>query len=634
MGNINGAKNQIKADSLLKDLNVAQQKAVAWQGGPLLILAGAGSGKTRTLAHRAAWLVASGKAQPSQLLLLTFTNKAAEEMRGRLLNLLGQETGVKGLFAGTFHSFCAYILRRDGEKAGINRDFIIYDDADQVKLIKKAIGKLGLSDKTFKPRPVKSIVNSAKNSLIDPEEFLASSSGQFYRQVAHVYDLYQKQLTEARALDFNDLLLKSVKLFQTNDEVLAKYQSRYPYLLIDEYQDTNEAQYRLTKLLAAKHKNLTVVGDASQAIYSWRGANYRNIISLKSDFSDLKTINMERNYRSSQNILDTAFAVISKNKTHPILQLFTKNSQGDKVSVYQAFSESDEAGFVADEIKRLVNFKNLDPTKIAVLYRTNAQSRALEEVFLRRGISYVLIGGTKFYERAEVKDVLSLVRVAYNANDQLGWERIEKNFGKRRKAKIRQFLDDHKLTGWPPLKILENIIKASGYLDKYDSDSEDDTRCLENIEELKSVASQFTDLSSFLENVALVQQEYSLQEKEKRKFLNRSVRLMTIHASKGLEFGAVFLVGLEEGLLPHSQNIDETEKLEEERRLCYVGITRAQRYLYLTFCSQRLYFGRVNRNPPSRFLLDIPKNLLSGNFSRPNDDWENLDDDDWLDDVI
>ncbi len=619
-------------DWLLAGLNQQQHQAVTYEGGPLLVLAGAGSGKTRVLTHRAAWLVATGRAKPSQLLLLTFTNKAANEMKERLFRLLAPLSGqqanhrslVAGLFAGTFHSFCAYILRRDGEKIGIPNSFVIYDEKDQLALIKDLIKKLDLSEKRFKPASVKAVIESAKNDLVTPTLFSESVKGGWYQTVALIYQQYQKQLAQSNALDFNDLLMATVDLFKREPVILEKYQERYRFILVDEYQDTNRSQYVLTKLLAKKYGQLTVVGDAAQAIYGWRGADYRNLMSLTRDFSDIKIINLEQNYRSTQTILDAAYAVIAKNEKHPVLKLFTQNGSGEKIMVYRASSEIDEAEFVAEKIKQLVDFQGIDPTQVAVLYRTNAQSRTFEESFIRHSLPYILIGGVKFYERAEIKDVLALLRVFHNSKDQIAWQRIEKNLGKRRRLKVEQFLAEHENQDWTTKRLLEKIVLASGYLEKFDPDNEDDYRRLENIKELASVAEQFPDLGAFLENVALVQQEYSAQEKEKSRLAHEAVKLMTLHSSKGLEFEVVFIVGLEEGLLPHSRSLEELEQLEEERRLCYVGMTRAKKKLFLTHASRRLYFGRTSYQEPSRFLDDIPEHLVI----REGDDF------DWEDDII
>ncbi|MBL7078465.1 UvrD-helicase domain-containing protein [Candidatus Shapirobacteria bacterium] len=606
-------------NNLLEGLNPAQKQVVVYDGGPLLVLAGAGSGKTRVLTHRAAWLVASGKARADELLLLTFTNKAAGEMKERLLGLLKPTpeeskptSGVltRGLFAGTFHSFCAYVLRRNGKAINLLPNFVIFDEGDSRTLIKGILKKLDLSDQRFKPAAVKAIIEQAKNDLVDAESFSKKVYDPFRKVVARIYLEYERSLKAMNALDFSDLLFGAVKLFAEKESILAKYQEKYKYILVDEYQDTNHSQYLLTKLLAQKDRNLTVTGDVAQAIYSWRGADYRNLLNLKADFPKIKTINLEVNYRSTQKILDVAYEVIKKNTKHPILKLVTEKKEGDKVVAYQALSEGGEAGWVADKIKTLIDFKGVDPTKIAILYRTNAQSRVIEEVLIRRGLPYVLIGGVRFYERAEVKDVLSLLRVFYNSKDEISRERLEKNMGKRRTAKAREFIKNQEGKKWKSKPLLEAMLEASSYLEKYDRDDEEDRKRLENINELLSVAQGFPDLGEFLENVSLVQQEYFAQEKEKKNWVNEAIRLMTLHASKGLEFEVVFIVGLEEGLLPHTRSLEEEERLEEERRLCYVGMTRAKTNLFLTYASQRLFFGKTSLNEPSRFLLDVSEKLL------------------------
>lgn len=620
-----------KFSELLGDLNPQQKEAVTYQGGPLLVLAGAGSGKTRVLTYRAAWLACQNEGRADRLLLLTFTNKAAEEMRERFAVLL-ERLGFRDRtspFAGTFHSFAAFVLRRDGARIGIKNSFVIFDENDQKSLLKEIIKEMGVGEKRFSPNLIQAVIENAKNSLIDPKSFLESASDSWGEKVGYIYQEYEKRLRRFSGVDFSGLLFWSVKLFQERKEVLEAYRQKYRYVLIDEYQDTNHAQYILTKLLSQKDQNLTVVGDAAQAIYSWRGADYRNLMTLTVDFPNIKVINLEVNYRSTQNILDAAYGVISQNRCHPILKLITQNGKGDKVSLYQAYSEIDEVEFVVKKIEELIG-DGVDPTQIAILYRTNAQSRVFEEVFIRAGVPYVLIGGVRFYDRAEIKDVLSLLRVFYNPNDLVSWQRIEKNMGKRRKERVENFLKKKRGRRMRSVELLEKLLNVSGYLDKFDKNKEEDVRRLENIKELTSVAERFPSLGDFLENVALVQQEYSAQEKEKRDYLGKAIRLMTLHASKGLEFEAVFLVGMEDGLLPHAQNLNNAEKLEEERRLCYVGMTRAKRKLFLTFASRRLYFGKTSLNPPSRFLKDIPENLLyfeNGENPLFGDDYE--EDDDW-----
>ncbi len=595
---------------ILEGLNSQQKEAVSHTGTPLLLLAGAGSGKTRVLTHRAAYFIQQKLATPDQILLLTFTNKAAEEMKQRMEKLINPKRGDKKIFAGTFHSFCCRILRADGHHLGIDPKFVIYDTSDQEDLIKMSLIDLNLNPKEFKPASILYFIEAAKNSFQTPKEMIAQSHGFWQEYAAKVYQVYQKKMEEYQALDFNDLLFKTVQLFIDHPQVLEKYQDIYRFILVDEYQDTNQIQYLLTKLLAKKYRQITAVGDASQAIYGWRGADFKNLMNLVADFKDTKIINLEQNYRSTQIILDAANSVISKNTSHPILKLFTQKQSADKIKLFEAESEVSEAEFIAQKIKFIQDNQKIPLKDMAVLYRMNAQSRVLEEAFLKYSIPYVLIGGTRFYERAEVKDILAMIRFADNNSDKVSSDRLGKVFGKRRLAVFMEHLSHLDVDKMSSLDVMESLIINSGYLDRYDPKDEDDQKKIENIKELKSVASTFPKLDDFLENITLVQQEYSLQEKNKKKENRDGVRLMTLHGAKGLEFEVVFLVGLEEGILPHSRClIDETE-VEEERRLCYVGITRAKDYLYISYATQRLYFGKSSLNEPSRFLADIPANLV------------------------
>jgi DNA helicase II / ATP-dependent DNA helicase PcrA len=584
---------------ILKNLNPAQQEAVRVAGGPLLILAGAGSGKTRVLTTRVAYLVAEMGVKPENILLLTFTNKAAEEMMKRvtaLLRPLGIARGYVGQ-GGTFHSFCAKILRRYASEEGLSENFVIFDVADQLETVKQAMSRVGVDSKSVKPYSVLAAISSAKNELIGPEEYAGFARGNFSQAVARIYLAYQQMLSRYHALDFDDLLVKSVKLLQENSRVLAKLQDQYKYILVDEYQDTNKAQYQITKLLSAKDKNLTVVGDASQAIYSWRGADYRNLLLLKMDYPDLITINLEQNYRSTQTILDAAYQVISKNKNHPILKLWTDKGAGQKIKIFEAETELEEAQFVLQQIKS--NYSDY-----AVLYRTNAQSRVLEEAFLHAGIPYTLVGGVRFYERKEVKDVLAYLRLVVNQEDEIARKRAEKN-GKGRLNKL--IMNSEKLTiEEPTLEILDKVLELTDYLEQYNELDEEDAVRLENIKELRSVATQFPKLVEFLENIALTERE----SRRAGEFKNGAVTLMTMHAAKGLEFKTVFLVGMEEGLFPHSRSLMDPAQMEEERRLCYVGMTRAMDELYLSYAQRRLFFGQRSSNMVSRFLADIPEKLI------------------------
>jgi len=607
-------------NDLLQDLNLEQQAAVKETNGPVLILAGAGSGKTRVLTYRVAYLIAEKKVDPGNILLVTFTNKAANEMKERVSRLLvHSSTGNPSLpFSGTFHSLCAKILRSDGKEINISPQFVIYDTNDSLDLIKEVMKKLDISVKNYNPNAVLATIGQAKNQLISSLEYPQYARGLFQKTVADIYIYYQKLLHENEALDFDDLIMESVRLFQKSPDTLEKYQARFKYILVDEYQDTNMAQFEFTKLLAKRHHNITVVGDFSQSIYSWRGADYKNLIKFKSEFGESQTFSLEQNYRSSQKILDAAFQVISKNKTHPILKLWTKQTGGEKITLYEARSEQDEAKFVIDQISTAVNNKSGSSPNLsdfAVLYRTNAQSRVLEETFLHYGVPYVLVGGTRFYERKEVKDVLSYLRFIANPKDTVAYNRIEK-LGKGRLAKFEEYIEDFKTNALriknATLEILDEVMHVTGYLELFDEENEEDLARLENIKELRSVASEFPVISDFLENVALV--EKSADSRTKVSQENGAVTLMTLHAAKGLEFSTVFIVGMEEGIFPHSRSLMDHSEMEEERRLAYVGITRAKQKLVLTHARRRLFFGARTENIISRFIADIPEHLLEVKF--------------------
>lgn len=596
--------------NILDGLNPQQKEAVTYLGSPLLLLAGAGSGKTRVLTHRAAYFIEKKLAKPSEILLLTFTNKAADEMKQRMNKLISANTKSANVFAGTFHSFCCRVLRTDGLYIDIPPNFAIYDTDDQENIIKGILDDMNLTVQEFKPSSVLYFIESAKNNYLSPKEIASQSSGFWAENAAKIYKKYQEKLSEFHALDFNDLLFKTVELFYKCPEVLDKYQEKYKFILVDEYQDTNQIQYLLTKILASRYRQITAVGDASQAIYGWRGANYKNLMNFTQDFKDTKIINLEENYRSTQIILDAANSVISKNNSHPVLKLFTKKESKDKIKIFEAESEIAEADFIAQKIKFIYDNLKIPLKQIVVLYRMNAQSRVVEEAFLKNSIPYVLLGGTRFYERAEIKDIIAMLRFTNDSADKLSEKRVEKALGKRKKVVFDEHLKSLDLKSLNSLQILESILVNSGYLNKFDPKDEDDQKRIENIKELKSVATSNPELSQFLENIALVQQEYSLQEKNKKKENRDGVRLMTFHAAKGLEFEVVFLAGFEEGILPHSRSMIDESEIEEERRLCYVGITRAKDYLYISYANNRLFFGKSSLNEPSRFLSEIPKDLI------------------------
>lgn len=589
---------------ILQGLNQKQQEAVLFADTPLLILAGAGSGKTKVLTHRVAHFISNKNVPAENILLLTFTNKASESMLNRVKNILNTENRTPSTVAGgTYHSFGAKILRRFFNEANLDQNFTIFDTDDQIDTIKQTLLNLGLDPKTTKPSSILSAISSAKNELISQHDYVNFARGHFQEIVSKVYLTYQQLLKRFRALDFDDLLVETVKLLQNNPKVLENLQETFTHILVDEYQDTNKAQYQITKLLAKKDKHLTVVGDFSQAIYSWRGADYRNMLLLKQDFLDLSTINLEQNYRSTQNILDAANSVISKNKNHPILSLWTEKSNGSKITLFEAENEWREAEFLISKIQDLRS-KYSDH---AVLYRTNAQSRIIEETFLQHQIPYVLVGGTRFYERKEIKDVLCYLRLLLHPEDEVSKKRAEK-IGKTRLNKLLMTDYLSLITTKSTSEILDHVLKTTGYIDMYNSDDEEDFARLENIKELYTVASQHQNLNEFLERIALTEKESS--KSKIRSGTADYVTLMTLHSAKGLEFKEVFIVGLEEGLFPHSRTLMDVSELEEERRLAYVGITRAMEKLYLTYTKNRTIFGQRSSAVPSRFIVEIPEHLL------------------------
>lgn len=627
-------------------LNDRQCEAVKHTEGPLLITAGAGSGKTKVLTCRIAHLLELGVA-PYRILAITFTNKAAKEMKERVTNLVGAQ--ADSIWLSTFHSFCAKLLRFEIDGFhGYTRNFTIYDSSDQLVLVKDCLKKLNLDDKQFTPRSVLGTISSAKNVLMDAKAFAAKASDFYEQKVADVYALYQEKLRENNAVDFDDLLFLAVRLLQENEEVREKYQSRFQYILVDEYQDTNHAQYALTKILAARWRNICVVGDADQSIYAWRGADIRNIIDFTRDYPDAASIKLEQNYRSTKTILHAANAVIDNNESRPKKTLWTENPTGNKIIHYQAQTEHDEADYIAGVIYNRHEISHEPYGDMAILFRTNAQSRVLEEKLMRYAIPYTMVGGTKFYDRKEIKDVLAYLRLLYNPEDSLSLTRIinvpKRNIGattmehvaayaeaqgislfealsstdeipvtKRAKASLENFaamifdlLND--IEGKDVLSLIETVIKQTGYGDMLDKEAEHDPQGesrKENVGEFLSVAKDYMDsnpegnLQDFLENVALVSDVDDFESSDSK------VTLMTLHAAKGLEFPVVFLTGLDEGLFPHSRTLMDPAQVEEERRLAYVGITRAERQLYVTNAVTRTMYGRISAYMPSRFLAEI-----------------------------
>ena len=632
-------------------LNDRQCEAVKHTEGPLLITAGAGSGKTKVLTCRIAHLLELGVA-PYRILAITFTNKAAKEMKERVTNLVGAQ--ADSIWLSTFHSFCAKLLRFEVDGFhGYTRNFTIYDSSDQLVLVKDCLKKLNLDDKQFMPRSVLGTISSAKNVLMDAKAFAAQASDFYEQKVADVYALYQEKLRENNAVDFDDLLFLAVRLLQEKEDVREKYQSRFQYILVDEYQDTNHAQYALTKILAARWRNICVVGDADQSIYAWRGADIRNIIDFTRDYPDAASIKLEQNYRSTKTILHAANAVIDNNESRPKKTLWTENPAGNKIIHYQAQTEHDEADYIAGVIYNRHEISHEPYGDMAILFRTNAQSRVLEEKLMRYAIPYTMVGGTKFYDRKEIKDVLAYLRLLYNPEDSLSLMRIinvpKRNIGattmehvaayaeeqgislfealsstdeipvtKRARTSLENFaamifdlLND--IEGKDVLSLIETVIKQTGYGDMLDKEAEHDPQGesrKENVGEFLSVAKDYMDsnpdgnLQDFLENVALVSDVDDFESSDSK------VTLMTLHAAKGLEFPVVFLTGLDEGLFPHSRTLLDPAQVEEERRLAYVGITRAERQLYVTNATTRTMYGRISAYMPSRFLAEIPPQLM------------------------
>ncbi|MDO8609010.1 MAG: UvrD-helicase domain-containing protein [bacterium] len=575
--------------NISNSLNNQQKKAIECFEGPSIIMAGAGSGKTRVLVQKVLYLIHDKNLEADSIVMITFTNKAALEMKNRVEEKIG--------FIGTFHSFCANILRKYGPLVGVDNNYVIYDDNDQIQLIKNILKKYDITH--FTPAYFSNKISAAKNQLIDSKRYLELFSDHNAPLVHQVYVDYTKGLRSNHAVDFDDLIMLSVELLIKHNDVLIKYQNQYRFFLVDEFQDTNYAQYTLTRILGNKYYHVTAVGDFSQSIYSWRGADIRNLEKFKEDFPNTTIFHLEENYRSSQNILDFAYDIISKNQTHPILELYTKNPKGEEVEFVSLENEQYEAIYLTEKIKELSINEALN--SFAILYRTNAQSRVIEESFLHSDLPYVLIGGTRFYERKEVKDVLSYLRLLINPIDEIATDRIKK-IGIRKWNVFKEMYNEIKesVINTDSIELMEQVFQKTGYLTQYDSDNEEDYARLENIKELRSVAISFPNILDFLQQVALVETEYSEGEKHNKN--THGVRLMTLHQAKGLEFKYVFIVGVEDGILPHSRSIDDIYSLEEERRLFYVGITRAKKKLFVTYAKKRFIFGRRGETIKSRFL--------------------------------
>ena len=640
---------------LMQGLNEPQQRAVACLQGPLLIVAGAGSGKTRVLTFRIANLLEHG-VPPYRILAITFTNKAAREMRERVDALIGD--AAQDVWLSTFHSFCARFLRMELEHYGrYAKNFVIYDAADSKGLIRECLKELNIDEKHTAPGAVQAHISDAKNRLLDVAAFTAQATDFFAEQVAKIYALYQSKLQENNALDFDDLLMLTVELLTKNEELRTKYQKKFHYILVDEYQDTNGAQYAITKLLAAEHRNICVVGDADQSIYGWRGADMRNIMNFEKDYPEATVILLEQNYRSTKNILAAANAVIENNLTRKKKELWTDNPTGDRITIYEGATEKNEASYIVREVERLHTMFHVKYGDIAVLYRTNAQSRNIEEAFYATGVPYAMVGSVRFYDRREIKDIIAYLRVIYNPRDTLSLLRIinvpRRGLGPTSIARMMETAEEYRISlfevitdaqllsmipklsakvklaleefaamvftfmgqlGTRPIhEIVEDVIETSGYAAALEEEKKEDNRDrLENLREFISVAKNFDDgaaegengLADFLAQIALISDVDQTEQSD------GTVTLMTFHAAKGLEFPAVFMAGMEEGLFPHSRTLLDDTEIEEERRTCYVGITRAERRLYLTYARQRTIYGRTEMSRPSRFLAEIPEELV------------------------
>jgi DNA helicase-2/ATP-dependent DNA helicase PcrA len=630
---------------VLTGLNPEQRRAVETTEGPLLIQAGAGSGKTKTLTHRIAYLIATNRATPYNILAVTFTNKAAKEMRERVGRLLGQSADNRSFmpYMGTFHSICVRLLRQDGEHIGIPRTFVIFDESDRQAAVKQASKQLMIDEKSFPARVLSGIISSAKNDMTNPGELAdMAGSSPAQRAAAQVYPLYEKALKEASALDFDDLINRTVHMLQTNKELRSKWQTQFKYIMIDEYQDTNTAQYKLVKLLTGPHKNVAVVGDDWQSIYSWRGADFRNILNFEHDYPNCTVIKLEQNYRSTQPILEAAHAIITKNMQRSDKKLWTDRSGGLPVQMLQVGSERAEGEAIVRRIRNGVDAGIRRFNHFAVLYRTNAQSRSVEETFIHYGIPYRIVGGVRFYDRKEIKDLMAYLRLIYQPEDRISFARIVnvptrgigtkslQNFydwmssmgktlyealtevetcgtitGKARQGLseladilnvLRELVDDT-----PPAGIIDSLVRRLDYLNFIDDGTPQGESRQENVKELIGVAQEYQELglAGFLEEVALV------SDVDQANFDGNAVTLMTLHAAKGLEFPAVFMVGMEETIFPHSRALYDQFEMEEERRLCYVGMTRAREELYMAYATSRMLYGGVQHNPPSRFLSEI-----------------------------
>ncbi len=636
---------------ILEGLNDKQYEAVVNTEGPCLVIAGAGSGKTKVLTHKIAYLLGEKDVKPWDIIAITFTNKAANEMKERIAGLVGDS--AKDIWMGTFHSICVRILRRFIDRIGFDTSFIIFDTSDQRTLVKNCLKDLAIDDKMFTDRAVLSEISNAKNDMLEPSSYQAKAVGDFRKEkIAEVYELYQKRLKENNAIDFDDIINYAIKILLENPDILEYYSNKFKYVLVDEYQDTNKAQFTLITLFASKHGNITVVGDNDQGIYSFRGADITNILNFEKDFPGTKIIKLEQNYRCTGNILKAANAVIKNNEVKYKKELWTQNEEGNLPRVYQAENEYDEGTYIVEQIEHLKREEYYKYSDFAVLYRMNTQSRAIEDILRRENIPYKIVGGLKFYERKEIKDIIAYLRLIQNSSDNLSLRRIinepKRGIGKTSLDKIEQIAIQEEKSMYEVIKnaesyglnrvylnsrefinaieelkqekeklsiseLIKETLKKTGYTKALeDENSIEAENRIENLNEFLTVAIEFEEeeaentLSEFLEGITLSSDIDNLEEQEE------SVTLMTLHSAKGLEFPVVFLVGMEEGIFPGYKSISEPKELEEERRLCYVGITRAKEYLFLTCSKQRTIFGSTSYNQTSRFLKEIPEELLEG----------------------
>ena len=616
--------------NIFDSLNEEQIEAVKTVKGPVLILAGAGSGKTKTLTHRIAHLI-SQKIEPEHILAVTFTNKAAEEMKSRIKRLFladDNKTMSQIPFIGTFHSLGVKILNSDIEKLGYKSNFVIYDEDDVLSLAKSIRNELNFPQDKLKAGTLLNIISKAKSELKDVEEVIAESDELYKSRVLLFAEMYKKRMLAANAVDFDDLITLPVKIFQEFPEILNKYQDRYQYILVDEYQDTNHAQYTLIHLLSQKNKNIFAIGDPDQAIYGWRHADFRNILNFEKDYPDAKVIKLEENYRSTQNILTAAHEIISKNTERKEKKLWTKNPLGNQIEVFEAGNEREEAEFIVLKILELHKNLNIDFDKTVIMYRTNAQSRVLEEACLYANLPYRVIGAIKFYQRKEIKDIISYVRLIQNPDDEISVKRITDIMGKRRFSDFKNDMPElRKQTELlPPSQLIKNIIKKTSYYDyinqkfqgvNSEGEPEAESR-IKNVRELIGLSSKY-DLSEPKSGLSDFLAETVLMQENRDNNVSKKINLMTLHSAKGLEFDCVFIAGCEENLMPHSRSIYSFPELEEERRLCYVGFTRAKQYLWLSFSKERTLWGEKGENMPSRFVMELPQNLV--NFHSLIDDY-------------